>query len=174
MKRSFVLALGLVVIPSLAAAQVEIGIDAGLSVESIDDVDDNITSFSIPTTGLRVGFGAGEMVIVESRLALEYASQGDFSLTALGLVPGVNVLLGEQFYLRGEAGLLYLSEDDSGTSDSATQYVLGGAAGLRMPLVDNVIFRAEAGVDRWLENTDELIPASWEFRVVAGLSAVIN
>jgi hypothetical protein len=173
MKRSIVLTLGLLAIPTFATAQVEIGIDAGLSIESIDDVDDNVTSFSIPS-GVRLGFGAGESVLVESRVAFERRSQGDVSITALGFVPGINFLVGEQLYLRGEAGLSYLKLD-SGTDDgSVTQYMLGGAAGLRIPVRDNVLFRPELGVVRFLENTDDGIPANWEFRLQAGISAVIN
>ncbi|MDX1646386.1 MAG: hypothetical protein R3304_04505 [Longimicrobiales bacterium] len=170
MKRIFLLSVALMLAPTMLAAQVEIGIDGGLSIESVDDANDDVTSFSVPTSGLRVGFMGGETVVIESRVALAYTSVGDFSLTRLTLVPGVNVLLGEQFYVRGEAGLAYVSDDD----DSLTQFLLGAAAGLRVPVADGVLFRAEGGFDRWLENEDEFIRASWEIRLLAGLSAVIN
>ncbi len=174
MKRTIVLALGLLLVPSVVAAQVEIGMDAGLSIESVDDDPDDLTSFSLPVSEVRVGFAAGEMMIVETRVALGYLSVDDFSATDFGLVPGVNVLLGDRFYVRGEAGLMYSSLDTGTADESATQYLLGAGAGLRVPVVESVLFRAEAGVDRWLENEDEFIPASWEFRLVAGVSAVIN
>lgn len=174
MRRSLVLAFGLLLVPSIVAAQVEIGVDGGLSIESIDDADENITAFSIPNTEVRVGFWAGEALIIETRFGLDWTSVGDFSFTGLGFVPGVNFLFGERFYARGEAGFVYLAEDDGADDESATQLLLGAAAGMRVPVVDNIVFRLEGGLDRWLENEDEFIPASWEFRIVAGLSAMVN
>jgi hypothetical protein len=174
MKRVLVLALGLLFVPALVSAQLEVGVDAGLSFESIDDFDDSAFDIDIPTSGIRLGFAAGETLIVETLLDFGYGSFGDLSATSLALVPGVNFLLGEQFYVRGEAGLLYSSFDDGTSDDSATQYLFGGAAGLRNEINDNVIFRLEGGVDRLLENEDEFIPASWVIRVVAGISGVIG
>lgn len=174
MKRALLFVLTLLFVPMAAVAQVEIGVDAGLSLESVDDAADDITSISIPNGELRVGFAAGEMIIVESRLGLSYSSVGDFSLTQFGLVPGVNVLLGDRFYARGEGGLMYVKGDDGTESDSATQYLLGAAGGLRIPMTENVLFRAELGADRWFENQDDFMPASWEFRIAAGVSAVVN
>jgi hypothetical protein len=174
MKRSFVLALSLLFTPALVSAQVEIGLDAGFSLESIDDVDDNVTSFGLPTSYARVGFPAGEMIVVETVLGFDWASVGDQSASELALVPGVNVLLGEQFYVRGEAGLMRSSFDPGTGSESTTQYLFGGGAGVRIPLGDAALFRAEAAVDRWLENSDDFIPASTQFRIGVGVSAIVG
>lgn len=174
MKRSLVLALVLMFAPAVASAQVEVGLDAGFLISSIDDVDDNVNSFALPGQWARVAFSAGDMLSVESLVGFAWDSQGDFSESTLLLVPGLNYLVGEQFYVRGEAGLIRLSESDTGFDSSSTQYGFGGAVGLRRMLGEGAVFRAEVGVDRWLENTDDFIPARTDIRFGVGLSAVIS
>jgi hypothetical protein len=91
------------------------------------------------------------------------------------LVPGVNILVGDQFYVRPEAGLSYAKFDNGTTDVSSTQLLFGGAAGIRQPLgMGGAILRLEAGVDRLLENEDDGIPSSWDIRFVVGVSAVVN
>ena len=47
--------------------------------------------------------------------------------------------------------------------------------GIRKPLGGGgAVLRLEAGADRLLENTDDLVPASTIFRLVVGASAVVN
>lgn len=174
MKRALLLTLALLGVPMVVAAQLEIGVDAGLSIESVDGQANDLTRFSIPTSAVRVGFGAGESLIVETLVAVNRVSSGDFSSTSIGLLPGVNFPVGDQFYLRGEAGLQRLSVSLSGNDESRTQYAIGGAAGMRIPASENVGFRVELGLDRWLENEDEGLPTTTEFRVLAGISAVVN
>lgn len=171
MRRALLLTIGLLVAPAVVAAQVEIGMDAALSIYSYDnDAIDSETSIDIPGEYVRIGFPAGETLIVESTLGLSHSSQGDNSYTTILLLPGVNFLVGEQFYVRGEAGLWRGSDGDN----SQTQYAFGGAAGLRMPLGDAALFRVEAGVDKWLENEDDFLPGAWDIRGSVGVSAVIN
>lgn len=174
MKRALLLTLALLGVPAVTAAQVELGVDAGLSLESIDGQDDDVTTFSIPTSAVRVGFGAGESLIVETLVGLNRRSSGDFSGTSIRLIPGVNFPVGDQLYVRGEVGLQRTSFSFNGEDESETQYVIGGAAGMRIPASDNVLFRLEFGLDRWLENADEGLPTITEFRLVAGISAVVN
>jgi len=183
MKRIFVLALGLLFVPAMASAQVEAGLDAFFTISNPSEPEgstgsfDNTNSFELPAPVARVGFPAGETILVETILGFNWASQGDESETALVLLPGVNFLLGEQFYVRGEAGLLRMSYDDGTDSESTTQYGFGGAAGMRMPLGDAAIFRIEAGVDRWLEAKDgDVITAlgRTDIRIGAGISAIVN
>jgi len=174
MKRSLVLSLVLLVAPALVSAQVEIGLDAGLSYVSYDspsgfDVDSD-TYIDLPSSYVRVAFPAGETLLVETALGFSRSSSGGDSYSTLLVLPGVNLLLGEQFYVRGEAGLWR----GSGGGDSATQYAFGGGGGLRMPLGDAALFRVEAGVDKWLENQDDGLLGSWEIRGVVGISAVVN
>lgn len=174
MKRVFVLALALLFAPAVVSAQVEIGLDAGFNINKVDDADDTGFNFDIPTMGARVGFMAGESAVVETMLAFDYGKLGDVSGTDLLLVPGLNYLVGEQFYVRGEAGLSYSKFDDGTTSTSSTQYLFGAGAGIRQTLGDAALLRLEAGIDRLLENTDDAIPASWNFRLVVGVSAVAS
>ena len=174
MKRIMVLTLGLLVGPALVSAQVEIGIDAGFSFESISGVDDNVIGFGLPTSGMRLGFMAGEQIIVETRMGADYFKFGDNSGTDIDIVPGINFLVNDQFYVRGEAGLTRSSFDDGTGSVSSTQYLFGGAVGIRRPLGEGAVLRIEGGVDRWLENSDDFIPASTEVRVGIGVSAVVN
>lgn len=178
MKRVFVLALGLLFAPALISAQVEVGVDGGLAITSYDspsgfDIDSQM-DISLPMSTVRVGFAAGEQLLVDSFLGFTRTSQGDNSYSSLVLMPGVNFLLGEQFYVRGEAGLMRMSSDNGTTSNSATQYAFGGAAGLRMPLGDAALFRVEGGVDKWLENQDDGLLGSWQIRGLVGISAIVN
>jgi len=179
MKRILVLALGLLVVPAAASAQLELGLDAGVAVTSFDDVggfsSDSQTEIDIPTHWARLGFAAGETIMVETLVSVEYGKEGDESAMSLLLLPGINFLLGEQFYVRGEAGLSYVSVDPGTGSLSGTQYIFGGAAGLRVPLGDMAIFRAEAGVARLTEvDSDFFIPSGIVIRGGVGISAIIG
>jgi hypothetical protein len=174
MKKIFVLALGLLVVPQLVSAQLEVGLDGGFTYSKIDDIDDSFTEFSAPTSYLRLGFMGGESLIIETALGLDWASFGDFSSTSVAIVPGVNFMVTPQVYVRGEAGLLYEKEDNGITDSSSTQYLFGGGVGMRRALGEGALLRLEAGVDRLLENTDEGIPASWDIRALVGISAVIG
>ena len=111
MKRGILLALGLFAVPALASAQVEVGLDAGFQYEKADGADDAQTGIGVPLSGARVGFAAGEQVIIESRVGFAWAKEGDYSATSLGLLPGVNVLFGDGMYVGGQAGLQYMSID---------------------------------------------------------------
>lgn len=177
MRRALVLMFGLLLAPAVVSAQVEVGLDAGLLFNKIDDVDDSQIAFSIPTVGARVGFPAGETMIVETLVSFDWFKQGDASSTDLTLAPGLNFLVGEQAYVRGEAGLMYSSFDTGTTDGSTTQYLFGAAVGLRRPLgMGGSLLRLEAGVDRLLEVEDEGLidePASWLIRAVVGVSGVI-
>ena len=175
MKRILVLALGLLAAPQVVSAQLEVGLDAGFGYSKIDDVDDALVNFSIPNLGARVGFAAGPTMIIESLVLFDWTKFGDASATTIGIVPGLNFLINEQLYLRGEAGLLYQSEDDGvSPSDSQTQYLFGAGVGIRRPLGSGAVLRFEGAVDRALENTDEFLPASWDIRATVGVSAVIG
>jgi len=174
MKRSLVLALVLMFAPAMASAQVEIGLDAGLGISKVDDADNTGVSFGIPVSGARIGFMGGETLVIETLIDFGYNKIGDTKLTGLSLVPGVNLLLGEQFYVRGEAGLSYAKVSSTGVDASTTQYLFGAGAGIRKPLGDGALLRLEGAVDRKLENTDDGIPASWDIRGVVGISAVVG
>lgn len=177
MKRVAMLTLALWVTPAFTAAQVEIGFDAGVVVSAVAGPDDNVTSAKLAAEWGRIAFVAGDAILIETLLGFEYYGEGDYSENALLLMPGLNYLLGEQFYVRGEVGLSRYAESDLGSDSSRTQYGFGGAAGLRVPLGDMALFRAEVGVDRWLEVTDGGLvaaPSRTDIRAVGGVSAVIG
>lgn len=175
MRRALLIALGVLAMPALAQAQVEIGVDGGLAIQSIKDADKQI-SFDIPNADMRLGFAGGESIVVETILGASYYKVGDYKQSWIDLVPGVNFLVSPQLYVRGEAGLLYYKTDPGGsaTSSSSTQWLFGGAVGSRKMLGEGALLRFEAGVDRALENTTDGIPASWNFRFLVGVSAVVG
>lgn len=180
MKRVLVLALGLFVLPAVASAQVEVGVDGFFVLSNPSEPEgatgdfDNTNSFSLPSPAVRVAFPAGETLLVESLVGFNWSSTGDVSGSSLLLMPGLSLLVGEQFYVRGEAGLMRTSFDSGTASSSATQYAFGGGGGMRMPLGDAAILRLEAVADWWLENEDDGILGRMDIRVGAGISAVVN
>ena len=175
MKRTLVLALGLMVVPAVVSAQLEIGLDSGLSYSDVDGATDATIGFSVPTSGARVAFAAGEQLLIETRLGFDWQKEGDASGNLLSLLPGVNFLVNEQVYVRGEAGLSRFSFDDGvNPSVSGTQYIFGAAVGMRRALGTGALLRLEAGVDKALENTGDGIPSILDMHATIGVSAVIN
>ena len=177
MKRALLIALAALAMPVLAQAQVEVGLDGGLGIQKMSGVTDKDISFDVPTSGLRLGFAGGESLIIETMLDFSWNKFGDQKTTSFGIVPGVNYLINDQVYVRGEAGLSYFKYDPGTGGSSQTQYLFGGAVGTRKMLGEGALLRLEAGVDRGLEKKDNgvvTIPASWNFRVVAGISAVVG
>lgn len=166
-------ALSLLVAPAQVGAQVEVGLDAGLSNNfgfSIDgnDLDQRLTEISIPSPTLRLGVHVGERGIVETLLSFRRLSDGDSDLTVITLLPGYNFAFGESGgYARVEGGLSRV--------DEATQFALGAAVGVKRAIGDGpVSWRLEAGFDRWLENSDEFEPSYNSIRVLFGVSARVN
>lgn len=175
MRRTLVLALGLMVVPAMASAQVELGLDFfGITYSDVDGAQDATIGVSLPVSGLRVGFPAGENMTIETRMELDYSKQGDVSSRDLMLVPGLNFMINQQVYLRGEAGLMNYSFDPgTGTSFSGTQYMFGAAVGMRRSFGMGML-RLEAGAMKALENTDEGIPSRLDINLAAGMSVVVN
>ena len=166
MKRIMVLTLGLLVGPALVSAQVTVGLEAvGVQITSIADQDTQ-TSIGLPGHLARIGFAAGDQLTVETRVGIGYSKEGDSSQSTIEILPGVNFQFNDMFYARGQAGLWRGSFDNGTTSDSAIQYAFGGALGVRQPIMGGpVSWGVEAGVTRWLENTDDFIPAETIFEV---------
>jgi len=182
MKKNFAIALGLLVMPQAVSAQLEIGLDAGFGIAMPDaDGADNITRFGVPAGGfvplasppqVRLGFAAGETLLVESLVGFNYLSSGDDSINTLLLMPGVNFLVGPQFYVRGEAGLVRFSPSGA---DAETRYGFGAGAGLRRPLAGgNAILRVEVAADKWLESEEGFDDGVLDIRAIIGISAVIG
>jgi hypothetical protein len=176
MKRTFVLALGLLVAPQMASAQVELGLDFfGLNYSKVDGDDDASISVGIPESGLRVGFNAGPQMIIETRMEFDWDKHGDESGRNLILVPGLNYLVNDQVYVRGNIGLANFSFDPgTGTSVSGTQYIFGGAVGIRRALGSGAVLRVEGGADQWLENQDDFLPSELDIHGSVGISAIVG
>jgi hypothetical protein len=172
MRRTLVLAFGLMVVPAMASAQVELGLDFfGLSYTDVDGLDDAAISVGLPVSGMRIGFMAGPQMIVETRIEADWDKIGDFSSRSIMLVPGLNYLVNDQIYVRGEAGLSYDAVDPGTGSVSDTQYLFGAGVGTRRPLGMGIL-RLEAGVQKALESD-----ASASFLNIyasAGASVAIN
>ncbi|MDH3207453.1 MAG: hypothetical protein OEO79_12710 [Gemmatimonadota bacterium] len=175
MKRTFVLTLALLVAPTLVAAQWGVALEAvGLQVTSIADQDSQI-DIGTPGHMARVWFAAGDQLTVETRVGLGYGKQGDSSGSTIELLPGVNFHFNDQFYVRGQAGLWRQGFDNGTTSGSVSQYAFGGALGTRRAIMGGpVSWGVEAGVTRWLENTDDFIPAETIFELGLLIDAQIG
>ncbi|HSM60882.1 MAG TPA: hypothetical protein VK849_08805 [Longimicrobiales bacterium] len=172
MKRSVLLAILLTIAPSAARAQVELGMDAGVVLNTGFEFGDDITHISIPFTSVRFGIPTGGIVTFESLFGLERTSDDDDSLTQLSFVPGLSVSLGEAgAYVRGEVAIAYVSFD----GESQSQLGLGVALGLKKAINGGpVSYRLEAGFDRWLEDEDEFQEAYNAIRFLIGLSAAVG
>jgi len=184
MKRSTILAMIALAIPLALQAQVvatgaggdpaiEVGIDAGAEINVFEG--DNLTSFGLPTSTLRLTIPAGNLA-VETLIGFSRTSSGDTSASLLRLVPGVNVPLGENgAYVRGELAIARAAFSSGPSDDSDSQFGFGGAVGVKKQISDGpVSWRAEAGVDRWLEDTDNGQPAFTAIRALFGISAAVN
>jgi hypothetical protein len=171
-----VLAIGLLVAPQAVHAQFELGLDFfGLTYTDIDDgVDDAAIGVGIPESGLRVGFNAGPQMIIETRMEFDWDKRGDLSGRSLLLLPGLNFLVNEQVYVRGNVGLYNQAFDNGVVDGSATQYIFGAAAGIRRALGSGAVMRVEAGVDQMMENEDEGIPKELRIHGSVGVSAIVG
>jgi hypothetical protein len=175
MKRILVLALGLLVAPHAASAQVELGLDFfGLRYNDVDGDPDATIGVGIPESGLRVGFNAGPRMIIETRAEIDWDKQGDASARGITIVPGLNYLVNDQFYVRGNIGLSNFNVDNGTVSFSGTQYIFGAAAGIRRALGSGAVLRVEGGVDQWLENEDDGLPKELDIHGSVGVSAIVG
>jgi hypothetical protein len=172
MMRSILAGLCLLVAAPVAVhAQVEVGVDGGLVFNTGFETSDNVTQISIPTGRARVGFPMGELLTLETLLGFQRVSLGGESGSALNLLPGMNVRLGDGGgYLRGEVAVARASFG----GESETQWGFGGAVGVRMQVDDAVFFRLEGGFDRWLEDQDSFQEAYNEIRITVGVSAIVG
>ena len=94
MKRPILLALLLLVAPSAARAQLEVGLDAGFVLHTGFESSDDVTRISIPTGWGRLGLPLGDLLGFETLLGFDRISSGDSSASQLSFLPGLNVWLG--------------------------------------------------------------------------------
>jgi len=163
MGRLFVLATCLALLPGNASAQLEVGIDSGLTLSFVSGTD-NLTQLAVPTSAVRLG-SAGDGARFETLLGFNLISSGG-TVTILNVVPGFNFPVGEGgAYLRPEAGLNLIS----GGGDTETDFLVGIAAGVRNSIRGGPVFaRFEVGFDRWFDSEVN------QLRATVGLSAVVG
>ena len=167
MKLALLLAVGLVVLPPVAEAQVELGFDSGVTVDRT--LGNNVTTFLIPSSMLRVGFFPGETIAFESLFQFAHQRTPGQKATVIRFLPGIVYNWRPSTYFRGEAGVLLI--DDSSTS--ATQFAFGIGVGTKRQIGPGPLyFRVEVALDQWRENSDFF--AHSEFRLLAGISIVLN
>lgn len=149
MRRSLILVNAAAVVALLgnrAGAQVqrpiELGIDAGASI-GLDNP--KVTTISIPAQSFRVGFFVADNLSIEPAVGIFSQSTGGNTGTVyrgeLGLLlhfGGIRPSTGA--YVRPFAGF----EGVSGGGTSATNGLVGGGIGYKIPLIDRFAARFEA------------------------------
>jgi len=162
-------ALGLLVAAAPAGAQVEIGVDAGLSSTRVDGSRLDVVQVDIPVQRLRVGFFVTPTVQLESSLGYSRVEVDEIASSTLTLGTDLVVHLGAdpyapQVYIAAGPSIL---RTDFGAGEE-TQLGVGGDIGLKLPAGDWISARLGVGYTRWLEN-DTLFGAD-EFGVFFGFS----
>ncbi len=172
MKRAILLAVLLLVAPSAARAQLEVGLDAGFVLHTGYENSDNVTQLSIPTGWGRVGLPLGGVLDFETLLGFNRIGSGGSSASQLTFLPGLNFLLGDDgAYLRGEVAVTRTAFD----GESQSQFGFGGAVGLKKAIDDGpVSFRLEGAFVRWLEDQDTFQEAFNQIRILVGISARVG
>ena len=166
MKSALFLVVGLLVLPPVAEAQVELGFDSGVTIERSGGI--NTTTFEVPSNWLRIGFG-GETIAFESLVSLAHARALGQSVTVIEILPGIVYNYRFSTYMRGEVGLLVVSA----RGESANQFAYGVAVGTKRQIRPGLLYlRFEAGVDKWRRNND--FNAKSDFRFLVGISVVVN
>ena len=166
MRRALLLAIGILALPVVGEAQIELGMDAGATL--VRSGGESATTFGLPLGSLRIGFPR-ESFTIESRLRVNIVNVSDVTLTVIRFAPGVLFPVGSNLYVRGEVVLDFLS----GGSGSVNQLGFGGAVGTQRQIGDGpVSLRFEGSVDQFLENDD--FPSNTEFSVLVGISVLVN
>ena len=166
MKLALFLTVGLLVLPPVAEAQVELGFDSGVTVDRT--LSNNFTTFAIPSSWLRIGI-PGETIAFESLLSFAVQSAGDQTATAIKFLPGILYHWRAGTYFKGEAGMLLVT----GGGSTLSQFAFGVAVGNKRQIGPGPLYlRFEGAVDSWQENSDFF--AHSEFRGLVGISIVLN
>lgn len=162
-RRVLLLAL---LMPGSLSAQLEFGIDSGIRIQRT--VGANRTTFRVPSEWLRVGI-RGQRISFESLINFAHARLSGQSATQIEFIPGFAYNIFQSYYVRGEVGMLLLSQENS----SASQFAYGIAVGTKYPLGTRPFYvRLETGFDRWVANGDFF--ESREFRLLVGLTVMVN
>ena len=166
MKRALFFAVGLLVLPPVAEAQIELGFDSGVRVVRAGGLSQ--TRVDIPAGWLRVGF-PGETFTFESLIDFTVAFSSGQTASVIRILPGIVYHYRASTYFRGEVGLLLINE----AGDSLSQFAFGIAVGTKRQIGPGPLYlRLEAGIDQWRENND--FAESSEYRALVGISVVVG
>lgn len=124
---------------------IELGQDASVGILFNGGTVFEIT---VPVSQVRIGFRSSEKIGLEPRFALFFASGDGSSFTAI--VAGLHVLYDLQprsssnssLYVTGGANLFFTD-----AAGSSSDFSLGGGVGVRIPLIDRLMWRLEGRLD---------------------------
>lgn len=140
---------------------VELGLDAGFEIQLTDAVNgfdtDNVTVIAVPAQRFRVGFFVSDAVSIEPAVGFAYVNFSDESLTELSAALAILYHFTSdpdrpRFYLGIGGGLDLIDVGDA----SDTQFGIGGALGVKLPVGDQFAVRLEADYVRGFESDDRL------------------
>lgn len=159
----------------------EISLDGGLVYNIVSDFNgfeqDNVTEFTLPFQQARLSVYVAPQLAVDGGVYFDYRSDGDFSISRLGLTPGLSYYFapftaGEnRTYVTGLLSFDRIGDDDG---DSSSQFGFGGRIGTKLPVGEAGFVRLEGGFTHLLENEDDFRPAVNRIEVAIGLGAVIG
>lgn len=142
-----------------AEAQVEIGVDAGLTSTRIDGSEFAVVQTEIPVQRLRAGFFIAPGVQLEPSIGYSRVEFDGVGSTTMQLGTDLVFHIGRnpfapQLYVAGGPSLL---RTDFGAGED-TQVGIGGDVGLKVPAGRWMAVRFGVGYTRWLES-DTLLGA---------------
>lgn len=167
-------ALGLLFIPGRGSAGerpgLELGLDGGLVVSSIDDVHDNVTQLAFPFQRFRIGVMPSETAGIESAVSLNYLDAGSSTITTYGLGFSLilNLVTGQSSAIPFVRAGWTFEAFDTNLTDSMIQYGLGWGLGVKIPAMEQLAIRMELAASRFIENDD--FRARWDFAGLFGIS----
>lgn len=178
--RRVALTATLALAPSLAAAQHsmshmenpkhELGVDVALAYEKPSG---GSGLFAVATpVDVRLGFRAGQTLVVEPRFSFNLLSGGGASVYTF--TPDLNFLFAFQDnrkggYLTAGAGVDLAHASSGGVGGTASQFNVNGGIGTRLPYESGAI-RLEAFSRYFFKNTSKGLPNIFELGARIGLS----
>jgi hypothetical protein len=137
---------------------IELGIDLGIEfgIHDAEFVDETIhtTRIWIPLAYFRVAFYESDQVWIEPRMTLLFLNAEGASSTVLKFVVGFGLdfqadATRARPYIHHFGGFLNV---DSSEGDGATQMLLGGGLGVKVPMAERLASRLEGGVSYSFES----------------------
>ena len=141
-------------LPTYAAAQVEVGTRA-IGVDILAN-GETLTGVSIPGGGILLGptvylmYFPSPNIMVGPEVNFNVLSSGGSTLTTLGAAGWVGYLFtpaANSAYLAGNIALQFVSFD----GNSNTEFAVGGAVGYRAVVIQHVAVGVEGGYRRWFD-----------------------